>query len=58
MMVSTGLKIDWTQMPTYNTIMDVSAGAALLTLVWFGRSLLRKKVVHLEGGHSPSPYPV
>jgi uncharacterized membrane protein len=48
-MVSTGLKIDWTQMPTYNTIMAVSAGAALLTLVWFGRSLLRKEVVHLEG---------
>lgn len=49
MMVATGLKIDWTQMPTYNTIMAVSAGAALLTLVWFGRALLKKEVVHLEG---------
>jgi hypothetical protein len=44
-----GLKIDWTQMPTYNTIMAVSAGAALLTVVWFGRSILKKQVVHLEG---------
>jgi uncharacterized membrane protein len=48
-MVSSGLKIDWTQMPTYNTIMAVSAGAALLTLVWFGRALLKKEVTHLEG---------
>lgn len=48
-MVSSGLKIDWTQMPTYNTIMAVAAGAALLTLVWFGRSLLKKEVTHLEG---------
>ena len=38
-----GLRIDWTQMPTSNTIMSVSAGAALLTLVWFGRALLKKK---------------
>ena len=41
-----GLKIDWTRMPTYNTIMSVAAGAALITLVSFGRSLLRKEPVN------------
>ena len=49
MTVPSGLQIDWTQMPTYNTIKALSARAALLTLVWFGRSLLRKRVVHVEG---------
>lgn len=43
-----GLTIDWTQMPTYNTIMSVSAGAALLTLVWFGRALLKRKTEGME----------
>lgn len=38
---SPGLVIDWTQMPTYNTIMSLAAGAALLTLLWFGWSLMR-----------------
>lgn len=42
------MTIDWTQMPTYNTIMSVSAGAALLTLVWFGRSLLKRKTEGME----------
>lgn len=44
----TRLVIDWTQMPTYNTIMSVAAGAALITLVSFGRALLREKDIHLE----------
>jgi uncharacterized membrane protein len=44
----TGLVIDWTQMPTYNTIMSVSAGAALISLVSFGRAVLREKDIHLE----------
>ncbi|WP_379532351.1 DUF981 domain-containing protein [Nonomuraea purpurea] len=35
------LKIDWTRMPTYNTIMAVAAGAGLLLVVAFGRRLLR-----------------
>lgn len=43
-----GLVIDWTKMPTYNTIMSVAAGAALLTLVWFGWSLMRDRDIHLE----------
>lgn len=33
------LIIDWTQMPTYNTIMSVAAGAALLSIAQIGRSL-------------------
>jgi uncharacterized membrane protein len=32
------LVIDWTQMPTYNTIMSVAAGAGLILLVLLGRS--------------------
>lgn len=47
--MAAGLTIDWTQMPTYNTIMAVAAGAALLTLVWLGRSLLMKKTEDMEG---------
>lgn len=43
-----GLTIDRTQMPTNNTIISVSAGAALLTLVWFGRSLLKMKTEGME----------
>ncbi|MFI6520562.1 DUF981 domain-containing protein [Spirillospora sp. NPDC050679] len=34
------LKIDWTKMPTYNTIMAVAAGAGLLLVVALGRRLL------------------
>lgn len=43
-----GLVIDWTQMPTYNTIMSVAAGAALLVLVYFARDLHREKDVNFE----------
>ncbi len=35
-----GLKIDWTRMPTYNTIMSVAAGAGLLLVVALGYRLL------------------
>ena len=44
-----GLTIDWTQMPTYNTIMSVAAGAGLLSLVLFGRALSRGSTVSYEG---------
>lgn len=37
----TGLRIDWTTMPTYNTVMAVAAGAGLMMLVLFARELLR-----------------
>jgi uncharacterized membrane protein len=36
-----GLVIDWTQMPTYNTIMSVAAGAALIMLVYFAREIIK-----------------
>ncbi len=48
LMAAGGLTIDWTQMPTYNTIMSVAAGAGLLTVVWFARSLLKRTAVGLE----------
>lgn len=38
-----GLVIDWTQMPTYNTIMAIAAGAALISLVRFARALTKDK---------------
>lgn len=36
---SGGLTIDWANMPTYNTVMAVAVGAALLGLVLLGRAL-------------------
>jgi len=49
MLHTEGLVIDWTQMPTYNTIMSVAAGAGLLTLVWFAWSLQKSRVGSLDG---------
>ncbi|MGH7745857.1 MAG: DUF981 family protein [Candidatus Dormibacteria bacterium] len=46
--VASRLVIDWTQMPTYNTIMSIAAGAALISLVYFARAINREKDVHLE----------
>ncbi|MFI7424720.1 DUF981 family protein [Nonomuraea sp. NPDC049684] len=44
------LKIDWTRMPTYNTIMAVAAGVGLLLVVSFGRRLLRgDPLEHVDG---------
>lgn len=42
------LIIDWTQMPTYNTIMAVAAGAGLMSLVSFARALRRESDILLE----------
>jgi len=42
------LVVDWTQLPTYNTIMSVAAGAALMSLVYFFRALQREKDIHLD----------
>ncbi|MYW01912.1 DUF981 domain-containing protein [Streptomyces sp. SID3343] len=39
-LAASGLKIDWAQMPTYNTIMSVAAGAGLLLVVALGWQLL------------------
>ena len=43
------LIIDWTQMPTYNTIMSLAVGAALLSLVSLGRTVLQNRELHPEG---------
>ncbi|QVQ50093.1 DUF981 domain-containing protein [Spiractinospora alimapuensis] len=40
-LTSAGLVIDWANMPTYNTVMSVAAGAGLLLVVGLGRQLLR-----------------
>jgi uncharacterized membrane protein len=42
------LVIDWTQMPTYNTIMSVAAGAGLLMLVMFSSQLVADRDIDLE----------
>ena len=42
------LVIDWTQMPTYNTIMSVAAGSALMSLVYFARVLGREPDADVE----------
>lgn len=44
-----GLSIDWTQMPTYNTIMAVAAGAGLIFMVMLGRALVRDERFKPEG---------
>ncbi len=44
---ASGLVIDWTHMPTYNTIMSIAAGAALMSLVHFARALRREKDINL-----------
>lgn len=38
-----GLTIDWAEMPTYNTIMAVAAGVALVGLVWFAREVFKER---------------
>lgn len=45
----TGLEIDWTQMPTYNTIMAIAAGAGLIFMYMLGRALLKDKDFRAEG---------
>jgi len=44
-----GLQIDWTQMPTYNTVMALAAGAGLLLIVMLGNALLRDDDFRAEG---------
>ncbi|MCX4387111.1 DUF981 domain-containing protein [Micromonospora peucetia] len=44
-----GLKINWVEMPTYNTIMALAAGAGLLLIVTFGRQLLQRRDIVPEG---------
>ena len=49
MMIFTGLKIDWSTMPTYNTLMSVAAGAALIGLVLFGKDLIKARAADGAG---------
>jgi uncharacterized membrane protein len=44
-----GLVIDCTQMTTYNTIMALATGAALLSLAALGRTVARRQRFHPEG---------
>ena len=45
-----GLKIDWANMPTYNTIMSIAAGAGLLGIVVLAKQLMTKpQEVSAEG---------
>lgn len=43
------LIIDWAHLPTYNTIMALSAGVALITIANFGRQLAEKKAIKFQG---------
>lgn len=43
------LVINWAEMPTYNTIMSVAAGAGLILLVLLGRELLSRRAVVPDG---------
>lgn len=38
------LIIDWAHLPTYNTIMALIAGVALITIANFGKTLVLKNV--------------
>lgn len=43
------LIIDWAHLPTYNTIMALMAGVALITIANFGKELVRKKNIKFQG---------
>ncbi|WP_374118716.1 DUF981 family protein [Streptomyces sp. 8L] len=44
-----GLKIDWTRMPLYNTIMSLAVGVGLLLVVALGYQLSSKKPIVTDG---------
>lgn len=43
------LKVPWTQVPMYNTIMGIAAGVGLLLVVWFGADIVRRRPVEFDG---------
>lgn len=43
------LKVPWTQVPMYNTIMGLAAGVGLLLFVWFGADLVRRRPIEFDG---------
>lgn len=47
--VAAGLKVPWTTVPMYNTIMGLAAGVGLLLLVWFGADVLRHRPIEFDG---------
>ncbi|WP_229399304.1 DUF981 family protein [Micromonospora okii] len=44
-----GLKINWVEMPTYNTIMAIAAGAGLILVVVFARQLVQGRDIATDG---------
>ncbi|MGW0432358.1 DUF981 family protein [Micromonospora sp. NPDC003197] len=44
-----GLKINWVEMPTYNTIMALAAGVGLILVVALGRQVVNHKPIVAEG---------
>lgn len=42
------LIIDWTQMPTYNTVMSIAVGAGLISLVALLKNIYLKKEINIE----------
>lgn len=42
------LIIDWTQMPTYNTVMSIAVGAALIALAALLKNIYFKKEINVE----------
>jgi hypothetical protein len=47
--LAAGLKVPWTKVPMYNTIMGLAAGVGLLLVVWFGADLLRRRPIEFDG---------
>lgn len=43
------LIIDWAHLPTYNTIMALIAGVALITIANFGKALVLKNTIKFQG---------
>ena len=43
------LKVPWTEVPMYNTIMGLAAGAGLLLIVWLGAEILRRRPIEFDG---------
>ncbi|MEC4114833.1 DUF981 family protein [Myroides pelagicus] len=43
------LIIDWEQMPTYNTVMALASGAALLSIAAIGKNLISREKVNPQG---------
>src|SRR5579884_573379 len=47
--LAAALKVPWTRVPMYNTIMGLAAGTGLLLIVWFGADLLGRRKIEFDG---------